>query len=112
MATASHVKFWNRIADRYAARRDRRRREEGRGRVRLAAREKQGSVRQAKLARSSRCKSGPGKGQRPPGSECCAVVGDGGSEAYTAIMWGGLLSRGAPGDRQEVEGESPIRRRA
>lgn len=33
----------------------------------------QGEVRQAKLASSSRCKSGPGKGQRPPGSECCGV---------------------------------------
>jgi len=51
-------------------------------------------VRQAKLARSSRWKSGPGKGQRPPGSECCvSSAGDGGHEAYTAIVWGGLLSR-------------------
>ena len=47
-----------------------------------------------KLACSSRWKSGPGKGQRPPGSECCVrSVGDGGHEAYTAIVWGGLLSR-------------------
>jgi hypothetical protein len=47
-----------------------------------------------KLAGSSRWKSGPGKGQRPPGSECCvSSVGDGGHEAYTAIVWGGLLSR-------------------
>jgi hypothetical protein len=47
-----------------------------------------------KLAGSSRWKSGPGKGQRPPGSECCvSSAGDGGHEAYTAIVWGGLLSR-------------------
>ena len=24
----------------------------------------------------------------PPGSECCAAGGDGGREAYTAVMWG------------------------
>jgi hypothetical protein len=24
----------------------------------------------------------------PPGSECCAAVGDGGREAYTAVVWG------------------------
>jgi hypothetical protein len=24
----------------------------------------------------------------PPGSKCCAAVGDGGREAYTAVMWG------------------------
>jgi hypothetical protein len=29
----------------------------------------------------------------PPCSECCVVVGDGGREAYTAIMWSGILSR-------------------
>ena len=45
-----------------------------------------------KLVRSSRWKSGPGKGQRPPGSECCVVTGDGGCEAYTAIAWGVGLS--------------------
>ena len=28
-----------------------------------------------------------------PGSECCGAVGDGGREAYTTIVWGGLLSR-------------------
>jgi hypothetical protein len=28
----------------------------------------------------------------PPGSECCAVGGDGGCEAYTVIGWGGGLS--------------------
>jgi hypothetical protein len=48
--------------------------------------------RQAKLARSSRCKSGPGKGQRPPGNECCAVEGDDHGEAYTVIVWGVGLS--------------------
>ena len=29
-----------------------------------------------KLVRSSRWKSGPSKGQRPLGSECCVVTGD------------------------------------
>ena len=29
----------------------------------------------------------------PPCSECCVVVGDGGREAYTAIMRSGILSR-------------------
>ncbi len=29
----------------------------------------------------------------PPSSECCVVAGDGGREAYTAIMWSGILSR-------------------
>ena len=51
------------------------------------------AVRQAKLARSSRCKSGPGEGWRPPGSECCVGGGDTAGEAYTTIEWGGLLSR-------------------
>ena len=45
-----------------------------------------------KLVRSSRWKSGPSKGQRPLGSECCVVTGDGGCEAYTAIAWGVGLS--------------------
>lgn len=45
-----------------------------------------------KLVRSSRWKSGSSKGQRPLGSECCAAVGDGGREAYTAIAWGVGLS--------------------
>ncbi len=39
-----------------------------------------------KLVRSSRWKSGPSKGQRPLGSECCVAAGDSGREAYTAIM--------------------------
>jgi hypothetical protein len=42
--------------------------------------------------RSSRRKSGPSNGQRPLGSECCVVTGDGGCEAYTAIAWGVGLS--------------------
>ena len=46
-----------------------------------------------KLVRSSRWKSGPSKGQRPLGSECCVTVGDGGREAYTAIAWGVGSSR-------------------
>src|ERR1051326_3729430 len=45
-----------------------------------------------KLAWSCRCKSGSGKPERAPDSECCAVAGDGGSEAYTTILWGALLS--------------------
>ena len=45
-----------------------------------------------KLVRSSRWKTGPSKGQRPLGSECCVVTGDGGCEAYTAIAWGVGLS--------------------
>ena len=49
-------------------------------------------MRRAKLARSSRCKAGPSKEQRPLGSECCVATGDGGSEAYTAIAWGAGLS--------------------
>ena len=49
-------------------------------------------MRQAKLVRSSRWKSGPSKGQRPLGSECCVATGDSGCEAYTAIAWGVGLS--------------------
>src|SRR5262245_39955341 len=45
-----------------------------------------------KLVRSSRWKTGPSKGQRPLGSECCVTSGDSGREAYTAIAWGGGLS--------------------
>jgi hypothetical protein len=43
--------------------------------------------------RSSRWKSGPSKGQRPLGSECCVAAGDSGDEAYTAIAWGVGLGR-------------------
>ena len=46
-----------------------------------------------RLARSGRWKTGSGKPERAPGSECRVVVGDGGCEAYTAIVWGVLLSR-------------------
>ena len=45
-----------------------------------------------KLVRSSRWKTGPSKGQRPLGSECCVTAGDSGREAYTAIAWGVGLS--------------------
>ena len=45
-----------------------------------------------KLVRSSRWKSGPSKGQRPLGSECCVTPGDSGCEAYTVIAWGVGLS--------------------
>jgi hypothetical protein len=37
------------------------------------------------------------------------VEGDDHGEAYTAIVWGVGLSHGAPGDRQETDGESPLR---
>lgn len=40
-----------------------------------------------KLVRSSQWKSGPSKGRRPLGSECCVTPGDSGCEAYTAIAW-------------------------
>src|SRR4030088_2053409 len=45
-----------------------------------------------KLVRTSRWKSGPRKGERPLGSECCVATGDSGDEAYTAIAWGVGLS--------------------
>jgi hypothetical protein len=57
-------------------------------------------VRQAKLVRSSRWKSGPSKGQRPLGSECCVTPGDSGCEAYTAIAWGVGLSH----ERSDIAG--------
>jgi hypothetical protein len=53
-----------------------------------------------KLVRSSRWKSGPSKGQRPLGSECCVATGDSGREAYTAIAWGVGLSR----ERSDIAG--------
>jgi hypothetical protein len=53
-----------------------------------------------KLVRSSRWKSGPSKGQRPLGSECCVAVGDSGCEAYTAIAWGVGLSH----ERSDIAG--------
>src|SRR5437762_14016880 len=46
-----------------------------------------------KLVRSSRWKSGPSKGQRPLGSECCVATGDSGCEAYTARAGGGGLRK-------------------
>ena len=45
-----------------------------------------------KLVRSRRWKTGPSKGQRPLGSECCVTPGDSGCEAYPAIAWGVGLS--------------------
>ena len=53
-----------------------------------------------KLVRSSRWKSGPSKGQRPLGSECCVTPGDSGHEAYTAIAWGVGLSH----ERSDIAG--------
>ena len=46
------------------------------------------------------------------GPEPCTVVREDGGEASVGERAGQPLSRGAPGDRQEVEGESPLRRRA
>ena len=57
-------------------------------------------MRQAKLARSSRCKSGPGKGQRPPGNECCAVEGDDTCEASNKTDYKSAAER--------VEGRRPV----
>jgi hypothetical protein len=46
-------------------------------------------VRQVKLARSSRWKSGPGKAVAGRlAASVARAVGDGGREAYTAVMWG------------------------
>src|SRR6266478_7835896 len=53
-----------------------------------------------KLVRSSRWKTGPSKGQRPLGSECCVAAGDSGDEAYTAIVWGVGLSH----ERSDIAG--------
>src|SRR6516164_4950432 len=53
-----------------------------------------------KLVRSSRWKTGPSKGQRPLGSECCVTPGDSGCEAYTAIAWGVGLSH----ERSDIAG--------
>src|SRR6516225_5952937 len=53
-----------------------------------------------KLVRSSRWKTGPSKGQRPLGSECCVATGDSGREAYTAIAWGMGLSH----ERSDIAG--------
>src|SRR5215468_8725765 len=61
-----------------------------------------------KLVRSSRWKTGPSKGQRPLGSECCAATGDGGCEAYTAIAWGVGLSH----ERSDIAGAEGFRSKA
>src|SRR5262249_20172629 len=53
-----------------------------------------------KLVRPSRWKTGPSKGQRPLGSECCVTPGDSGREAYTAIAWGVGLSS----ERSDIAG--------
>ena len=45
-------------------------------------------------------RTGPSKGHRPLGSECCVVTGDGGCKAYTAIAWGVGLSR----ERADIAG--------
>jgi hypothetical protein len=43
------------------------------------------------------------------GPEPCAGNREGVGEASVGVRAGQPLSRGAPGDRQEVEGESPLR---
>ena len=43
------------------------------------------------------------------GPEPCVLAGDGLDEASVGECAGQPLSRGAPGDRQEVEGASPLR---
>ena len=58
----------------------------------------------SKLVRSSRWKTGPSKGQRPLGSECCVIPGDSGHEAYTAIAWGVGLSH----ERSDIAGAEGI----
>jgi hypothetical protein len=46
------------------------------------------------------------------GPEPCVGTREGDGEASAGEHIGQPLSRGAPGDRQEVEGESPLRWRA
>jgi hypothetical protein len=47
----------------------------------------------------------PRKGRSgPPGSECCAAVGDGGREAYTAVMWGVGMSH----ERHNIVGAETV----
>ena len=43
------------------------------------------------------------------GPEPCVGAREGAGEASAGEYTGQPLSRGAPGDRQEVEGESPLR---
>ncbi len=43
------------------------------------------------------------------GPEPCGGIREGSVEASVGERIGQPLSRGAPGDRQEVEGESPLR---
>ena len=43
------------------------------------------------------------------GPEPCVVTREGDGEASAGERIGQPLSRGAPGDRQEVEGASPLR---
>jgi hypothetical protein len=40
----------------------------------------------------------------PPGSECCAAVGDGGREAYTAVVWGVGMSH----ERHNIVGAETV----
>ena len=40
----------------------------------------------------------------PPGSECCAAVGDGGREAYTAVVWGVGMSH----ERHHIVGAETV----
>ena len=43
------------------------------------------------------------------GPEPCAGAREGTGEASAGVCAGQPLSRGAPGDRQEIDGESPLR---
>src|SRR6266480_7437448 len=52
------------------------------------------------LTKGASYKSGPSKGRRPLGSECCVTAGDSGDEAYTAIAWGVGLSH----ERSDIRG--------
>jgi len=40
----------------------------------------------------------------PPGSECCGAVGDGGREAYTAVVWGVGMSH----ERHNIVGAETV----
>src|SRR4029077_828186 len=40
----------------------------------------------------------------PPGSECCVAVGDGGREAYTAVVWGVGMSH----ERHNIVGAETV----
>ena len=62
-------------------------------------------MRQVKLARSSRWKSGPGKAVAGRlAASVARAVGDGGREAYTAVMWGVGMSH----ERHNIVGAETV----